>query len=87
VFIFIHVLYIHAQLNVVGSDNTNDPCDVIEYHFYINDDREHETLFMQHLFCLMYESLKKNDISLIKHWIWLDGCAGKFKLATQKGKN
>ena len=35
--------------------------DVIkEYHFYVSDDREHDTLFVQHCFGLIYDSLKNN---------------------------
>lgn len=72
--IFIHVLYRHAHLNLDGKDSIEKSRDVIkEYHFYISDDREHDTLFMQNLFDLIYESLQKNDI-LFRHWIWLDGC-------------
>ena len=49
VFIFLHVLYIHVQVNVYGVDNTPESCNVIkEYHFYISDDHEHDTLLIQH---------------------------------------
>lgn len=74
--ILVHVLYIHAQLNIDGRDSTDESRDVIkEYHFYINDDRENETLFLQHYFDLIYESSKRNGTSFRKHYIWSYGCA------------
>ena len=36
--------------------------DVIkEYHFYVNDDREHDTLFVEHYFGLIYDTFIKNE--------------------------
>ena len=47
-------------MNVDSRDSIPKSCDVIkEYHFYINDDREHAILFVQHCFGLIYESFKK----------------------------
>ena len=80
--IFIHVFQRHAQVNFDGSNITPESCDVTnEYHFYISDDYEHDTLFIQHFFILIYESFRKNKISFTKHWIELYGCARKFKFA------
>ena len=75
--IFVHVLYRHAQASIDGRDNTPQSCDVIkEYHFYVSDDHEHDTLFVQHCFGLIYDSFKNNGVSFTEHWIWSDGCAG-----------
>ena len=75
--IFVHVLYRHAQASIDGRDSTPQSQDVIkECHFYVIDDREHDTLFVQHCFGLIYDSFKKNEVSFIEHWIWSDGCAG-----------
>ena len=42
--IFIHVSYRHAQESIDGRDRTPQSWDVIkEYHFYVSDDREHDT--------------------------------------------
>ena len=40
----------HAQASIDGTrDSTPQSRDVIkEYHFYVSDDREHDTLFVQH---------------------------------------
>ena len=75
--IFIHVLYKHAQVNVDGVDITLESCNVIkEYHFYISDDCDHDTFFVQYFLGLIYESFRKNHISFIRHWIWSNGCVG-----------
>ena len=52
-----------------------------EYHFYINDDRTHDTYFVQHCFGKFYDSLKNRGITFNEHWIWLDRYAGQFKSA------
>ena len=74
--IFVHVLYRHAQESIYGMDNTPQSRDVIkEYHFYVSDDREHDTLFVQHFFGLIYDSFKKNGVSFkgtldLVRWVW-----------------
>ena len=66
--IFVNVLYRHAQESIDGRDSTPQSRDVIkEYHFYVSDDREHETLFVQHYFGLIYDSSKKKGVSFTKH--------------------
>ena len=78
--IFVHVLYRHAQQNVDDIESTNDNRHVIkEYHFYISDDRTHDTHYVQHCFDIIYDSLKTRGIVMNEHWIWSDGCAGQFK--------
>ena len=78
--IFVHVLYRHAQQNVDDIESTNDNRHVIkEYHFYISDDRTHDTHYVQHSFDIIYGSLKTRGVVMNEHWIWLDGCAWKFK--------
>ena len=61
--IFVHVLYRHSQQYVDGIEITCDNRDVIkEYHFYISDDRTHDTHFVQH--CIekkFYDSLKSRS--------------------------
>ena len=78
--IFVHVLYRRAPQNFVDIEITNDNRHVIkEYHFYISNDRTHDTHYVQHCFDIIYGSLKTRGIVMNEHWIWSDGCAGKFK--------
>ena len=79
--IFVHVLYRHSQQDADGIESTCDNQDVIkEYHFYINDDRTHDTHFVQ--YCIemfFYDSLKSRKVEFNEHWIWSDGCVGQFE--------
>ena len=61
--IFVHVLYRHAHAIIYSRDSTPQSRDVIkEYHFYVGDDHEHDMLFVQHYFGLIYDSFKKNGV-------------------------
>ena len=61
---FVHVLYRHSQESIDCRDITPQSHDVIkEYHFYVIYDCEHDTLFVQHCFGLIYDSFKKNGVS------------------------
>ena len=51
-----------------------------EYHFYISDDRMHDTHYVQHCFDIIYGSLKTHGVVINQHWIWSDGCAGQLNL-------
>ena len=47
--IFVQVLYRHSQQYVDGIESTCENRYVIkEYHFYISDDRTHDTHLVQH---------------------------------------
>ena len=61
--IFVYVLYRHAHANIDGRDNTHQSRNVIkEYNFFVSDDHEHDTLFIQQLFGLIYDSFKNNGV-------------------------
>ena len=78
----VHILYRHAEQNVDHIESTSENRHIIkEYHFYISDDRTHDTCFVQHCFGKIYDSLKNRGITFNEHWIWSDGCVGQFKSA------
>ena len=80
--ILVHIMYRHAELDVDGFDSNENNREVIkEYHFYISDDRTHDTCFVQHCFGMLYKELSRRKITFKEHWVWLDGCAGQFKSA------
>ena len=66
--IFVHITYVH----IAGSVQKY-------YHFYISDDKSHDTLFVQHCFMLHFGWLKGLGVSLKQHWVWSDGAASQFK--------
>lgn len=50
-----------------------------EMHFYISDDKLHDTLFVQHCFLMHNRWLKDQGLSFERHWVWSDGAASQFK--------
>ena len=62
--IFVHITYVRVAL-VVNKF----------YHFYISDNKNHDTLFVQHCFMLHYQWLEEIGVSPKEHWVWLDGAA------------
>jgi hypothetical protein len=78
--IFFHVLYRHDQQSLDNIESTNENRHVIkEYHFYISDDRAHDTDYVQNCFDKLHDSLKERGIRFDQHWIWSYGCDGQFK--------
>ena len=76
----VHILYRHAEQNFDYIEITSENRHVIkEYHFYISEDRTHDIYFVQHYFGKIYDSLKSHGRKFNEHWIWSDGCVGKFK--------
>lgn len=68
--ILVHINYVRDEADKVLKN----------IHFYISDDKEHDTLFVQH--CLQVHSvwLQEQGFNFLKrHWVWSDGCAAQFK--------
>jgi hypothetical protein len=62
----------------------HDPYDeesqvLTKYHFYISDDQKYDSEFIQHCFKLHWEHMVANGYAPKWHWVWIDGCASKFK--------
>lgn len=68
--ILVHITYVWDEADKV-----------LKYiHFYISDDKEHDTLFVQH--CMQVHSVwlqEQGFIFLKRHWVWSDGCTAQFK--------
>lgn len=52
-----------------------------ETHFYISDDKHHDTDFAQHCLLLHWRWMQSNGSSPTVHYVFSDGCAGQFKSA------
>ena len=78
----VQVSYKNAQIDLDGVESTNQ-AQVIkkEYHFYISDDKEHDTHFVEHFFQTFFEYLRNKNIKIEKHFVWSDGCTTQFKSA------
>ena len=67
--ILVHITYVR---NLTGSIEKT-------LHFYISDDKQHDTLFVQHCFMLHDMWLKQQGHRLRYHWGWSEGAASQFK--------
>jgi hypothetical protein len=77
--ILLHLTF-HIDLNWNEMDTSSKI--LLEYHFYISDDKSHHNLFVQHWFKLHLEFLGlQSFILLIEHIVFLDNCASQFKCA------
>jgi hypothetical protein len=73
-------MHITYQLNPTW--NLLDPNSlqlIIEYHYYIFDDRRHNNLFVQHAFNLHWGHLTTNGQFPKMHYMWSDGYVNQFK--------
>lgn len=76
----VHVCYQHAKMHLDGVDGTFEKrVNKKEYHFYVSDDKEHDTHFVEHCFKNFFEYLKERGITIVKHFIWSNGCVSQFK--------
>jgi hypothetical protein len=69
--ILVHITY---RLNL-------EPLLLKEFHYYVSDDKTHDSLFVQHCFMLNWEHVKSQGFMPENHIVWFDGCSGQFKSA------
>ena len=64
----VHILYRDYEQKFDHIESTNENRHVAkEYHFYIIDDRTHDTYFVQHYFGKIYDSLKSWGIKFTEY--------------------
>ncbi len=71
--ILVHIMYCHKP-----THNPIDPKSIIlkEVHYYILNEKKHDTLYDQHVFMLNWEFLREKGCFLQQHVVWSDGCSG-----------
>jgi hypothetical protein len=74
--ILVHITFCVDQITGQGND---DKKIIKETHFYVSDDKEHDTMFMQHCFMMHWDWMSGCRIKPTHHWVWSDGCANQFK--------
>jgi hypothetical protein len=74
--ILVHITFWVDQINGEGN---NDKKIIKETQLYVSNDKDHDTLFMQHCFLMYWDWLSSCGIKLAHHWVWSDGCVGQFK--------
>jgi hypothetical protein len=76
--ILVHITVWKGEATEPGQE-----CEVFKQtHYYISDDKKHDSLFVQHCMMLHWEWLNAIGIRPSEHWVFSDGCAGQFKGAT-----
>ena len=76
--ILMHICYRWNPL-FIAEPESNAPKLLTEYHYYISDAPEHDTLFVQHCFARHWRHLTERGIIPNEHVVWSDGCAAQFK--------
>ena len=51
-------------------------------HFYVSDDKSHDSAYVQHCLLLHWDWLEDSGFMFNEHWVYSDGCSGQFKCAT-----
>jgi hypothetical protein len=74
--IMVHITYHRNPDFVEGSDAS--PI-LKEGHFWISDDKDHDTVFVQFCFKQHWNWLQERGITPGEHWVFLDGCSAQFK--------
>jgi hypothetical protein len=77
--ILVHICY-RWNPNYITSKNYGEIFLFIEYHYYISDDMEHDTLFVQHCFEFHWTHLTMHEIYPNEHLVWSNGYGAQFKL-------
>jgi hypothetical protein len=74
--ILVHISFRH---NPEMDPYNEDTWILNEYHFYISDDKQHDSAFVQHCFGLHWNHMESNGYAPQTHVVWSDGCAAQFK--------
>lgn len=51
-------------------------------HYYISDDKSHDSAFVQHCLLLHWDWVQDANLDIQEHWVYSDGCSSQFKCAT-----
>ena len=76
-----HIDQCTILVHITYHRSSQDYSIIKKMHFYIFDDREHDTLFVQHCFLMHNQWLKVQGLIFKQHWVWSDGAALQFKAA------
>jgi hypothetical protein len=76
--ILVHITYRYNP-NYVANPNSKKI--IKEYHYYVLDDKNHNTLFVQHCFKIQWGYLQALNVYPTEHKVWNGACTGEFKFA------
>jgi len=75
--ILVHITY-HRNPEYDILDSCSLPF-LKEVHYYVSNDKHHDSLFVQHAFMLHWEFLQTIGCFPSQHMVWRDGCSRQFK--------
>jgi hypothetical protein len=78
--ILVHLTY---RINPLSDPEVSGLKWIKESHFYILDDKEHNTMFVQHCLLLHRKWLCEKEFKPRQHWVFNDGCSFQFKGSRQ----
>lgn len=74
--IMVQVVY---RVEMVGDGDNEMPQLIRETHYWISDDKTHDTLFVQHCLLRHWRWLESRGCRPESHIVFSDGCAAQFK--------
>jgi hypothetical protein len=74
--ILVHIMWVRNPNPDPEDESTRS---IMTYHFYIFDDKLHDSYFVQHCLLLHWDSMVGASFIPRNHWIWSDRCSGQFK--------
>jgi hypothetical protein len=77
--IFVHITYIINPKYDVANPQSSQV--LKEVHYYISDNKTHDSLFVQHTLILHWGYMKTKDYFPKQHVVWNNGCSTQFKCA------
>ena len=75
------LVHISFRLNPDWTSDGSEPYLLKEVHYYISDDKQHDSLYIQHAFMLHWNHTTSHGFEPTNHVVWSDGCSGQFKSA------
>ncbi len=79
-----NTILVHITYRVNVEYDVTDPQSfrvLKEVHYYINDDKTHDSLFAKHAFTIHWGYMKSKGCFSKQHLVWSDGCSTQFKCA------
>lgn len=73
-------ILVHITLFKAPPTDDSEEGELIKHtHYYISDDKKHDSLFVQHCLLLHWKWLLAAGMKPSEHWVYSDGCTAQFK--------
>jgi hypothetical protein len=75
-------ILVNITLHMGLPSTSGEEGDIIKYsQYYISDDKEHDTFFVQNCLMLYWQWFSSTAVQPKEHWVFNDGCVGQIKEA------